>query len=293
MLVKFFLLVNFLPAFAVAGEGFFSRAYTTETVPAKHFELEQTARYRQTRSFGSYQAADFLTEVEYGVTDDLQAAFYVKSGYMDARGAPDDNLPEGQTDTGFNAKSFFIESYAAEFIYRAMNPFTDPFGLAFYLEPEYVLHDLHNSRQEYNGFSNEMRILVQKNFFDDQLILAYNLVLEIEYYRYAGHSEPFQGELDWNNELGLTYRFFPNWYGGWEFRNHNETGNFWSHDHSVYWTGPVVHYGGQKVWATLGMLMQVYGTPTGVQDGQNLGEDHLFLHSHEKWELTAKLGIPF
>jgi hypothetical protein len=48
---------------AYAGEGLFSRAYTTETVPAGHFELEETVRDREVRSFGHYRATDFRTEL--------------------------------------------------------------------------------------------------------------------------------------------------------------------------------------------------------------------------------------
>ena len=45
-----------------------------------------------------------------------------------------------------------------------------------------------------------------------------------------------------------------------------------------------------KPYPTLGLLYQLYGDPNGYDsEGSFLG-DHLFLHSHEKWETTAKLS---
>lgn len=276
---------------AWAGEGLFSRVYTTETVPAGHFELEQTIRSRNVRSFGTYNALDFKSEFEYGVTDAFQLAFYFNTGHITAVNAPDDNDPSGET--GFNRNSFFVTSLAVEFIYRVLSPIADPIGLAFYIEPEFGFHDLHNGDREYNAFSNEFRILFQKNFLDDQLVLAYNVVAEYEFFRYGDKDTPFLGEFDWNNELGASYRVMANWYGGLEFRNHNELGNYHSHDHSVFWAGPVVHYGGPKFWATLGVLRQFTGNPNGNDQAGSFQGNNLFLHSHEAWETTFKIAAPF
>ena len=53
------LLVSYTDSFAQAGESLFGRAYTTETVPQGHFEIEQLIRHRSHRSFGQYAADDF------------------------------------------------------------------------------------------------------------------------------------------------------------------------------------------------------------------------------------------
>lgn len=281
----------FLGSNAQAGEGLFSRAYTTETVPAGHYELEETVRNRTQRAFGTYDAFDFKSEFEYGVTDALQAALYVNAGYLHAKGAPDDNDPNGET--GFTRNGFFLTSISGEIIYRVLSPVSDPIGLAFYLEPEVGFHDLHNGDQEFNSYAIEFRTLFQKNFLEDQLILVYNFVAEVEFFRYGNHDTPWFGELDWNNEIGGSYRVAANWYAGLEFRNHNEVGNFFSHDHSVFWIGPVIHYGGPKVWATLGLLREVAGNPDGNDAAGSYQGHNLFLHSHELWETTAKIGFPF
>ena len=278
---------------AFAGEGLFSRVYTTETVPAGRFEIEEAIRNRNGRAYGSYSAFDSKSEFEYGFTDNFQGALYVNTGYISAQGAPDDDEPDGSTAMGFTRSGWFQQSISAEFIYRVLSPVKDPIGLAFYFEPEFDFTDLHNGKRFDRTMSNEYRVLVQKNFLDDQLILAYNLVFEIEFIRFEG-DPTWKGELDWNNEIGLTYRVMSNWYAGLEARNHNEVSNFEAHDHSVYWAGPAVHYANERFWATLGVLRQVYGEPTGTgPDGNSIGDNHLFLRSHELWETTLKVAVTF
>ena len=273
-----------------AGEGLFSRVYTVETVPQGHGEIEQLVRNRDGRSIGEYSAFDFKTELEYGIRDNLQVAFYFNTGTQDARHAPDDDDPNGAT--GFTRHNAYVQSISTEFIYRVLSPVKDGIGLAFYLEPEYDFYDLHNGLKYDGSAELEFRILLQKNFFDDQLILAYNLIAEAETIRFKDKPER-NSELDFNNEIGLSYRFAANWYAGLEARNHNELGNFHHHEHSVYWAGPALHYGGQRFWVTFGVLRQVYGDPSGVDENGTPIGDHLFLRSHEKWEYTLKMGVPF
>jgi hypothetical protein len=295
MVLRFFLASLFFLPTAFAGESLFSRTYTTETVPAGHYELEQTVRNRYKRSFGSYSAWDFRSEFEYGFTDNFQGAVYLNTEQLNASGAPDDN--DFQGSTGIDRNSFHLTSISLEFIYRVLSPVSDPIGLAFYWEPEWQFYDIHNGDQQFGSSANEFRVLIQKNFLDDTLILSYNMVLELEYFRYSSGATqsdtPYLGELDWNHELGISYRVTDNWYAGWEFRNHNEVGNFWSHDHSVYWTGPVVHYGSQRFWATLGTMREVYGVPSGNDDKGSYMGKNLFLHSHELWETTLKFALAF
>lgn len=285
-----------LAAFALApvahaGEGLFSRVYTVETVPGGHYEVEEILRHRRDRAFGDYSAFDERTEFEYGITDNLQAALYLNAGYVHAAGAPDDDIIDGSKS--FSQDQGFVQGVSGEFIYRALSPVTDPVGLAFYIEPEIHFYDPHNGRLYDRTFGTEYRVLLQKDFWDDSLILAYNMVVETEFIRFA-QDENWKSELDWNNELGLTYRFAANWFAGGEYRNHNELNGMQWHEHSVHWVGPVVHYGGPKFWGTLGALVQVYGNPSGTDDtGTPIGGDHLFLRSHERYEFTAKIGIPF
>ena len=277
---------------AMASEGMFSRVYTTDLTPAGHFELEQVVREREGRAFGHYDATDLRTEFEYGVTDNFQASLYVNSNRMHATGAPDDDDERGQT--GFTRHNLTVQSLSTELVYRAISPYKNKhgWGLAFYIEPEYAFHDLHNGLKYGPGtFGLETRVIVQKNFADDRVVLAYNLVLEAESIRFSGRPDT-NSELDWNNELGATYRVAPKFFVGAEFRNHNEYGNFTKHEQSGHWAGPAVHYAGQHAWATLGYLRQFAGNPGFDEDGNDIGKT-LFLRSHKRNEVTFKLGIPF
>ena len=74
--------------------------------------------------------------------------------------------------TGFTRHNFTLQSISTEFIYRAISPYMSKngWGLAFYLEPEYMLHDLHNGLKYGAGtFELEGRVILQKNFMDDRL----------------------------------------------------------------------------------------------------------------------------
>ena len=286
---------------ALAGESLFSRAYTTETVPAGHYELEQAVRNRTGRAFGEYSATDFKTEFEYGLLDNFQVALYLNTGYLHALNAPDDNEPsiaDGKAPY-FSRDGLALQSVSVELIYRLSSPVTDPLGVALYFEPEWNVTDPHNGAHEYDSLSTEFRLLLQKNFLGDQLVVVYNLVIETDYFRYGrfnsvGAPTPWQGELDWNNEIGASLRLASNWYGGVEFRNHNEVGNFYSHDHTIFWGGPAFHYASTSWWATLGVLKQLWGGPDGIDSATgSYNGDNYYLHSHEMWESTLKVALTF
>jgi hypothetical protein len=273
-----------------AGESLFSRVYTTDTEPAGRIEVEQLVRSRSGRSMGTYNAFDYRTEIELGVTDNFQAALYINNLTMHAKGAPDDDDPLGAT--GFHRTGTYFQGVTMEFIYRLFSPYKDGFGLAFYLEPEFAMRDLHNGLAYNKSIGGEYRLIFQKNFLDDQLIFTYNLVLETEGIRFKGE-KAYAGELDLNHEVGLAYRFAPNWFAGLEARNHNEYGQFANFEHSVFWAGPSIHYAGERFWATLGYLRQVYGAPNGIDENGTPVGHRLFLRSHERNEITLKVAYTF
>ncbi|MDP0941854.1 hypothetical protein, partial [Klebsiella quasipneumoniae] len=59
-----------------------------------------------------------------------------------------------------------FETVSLEAIYQLMNPVTDPIGLALYIEPEL------GPRER----DLEWRIILQKNWLDDRLIFAANIL---------------------------------------------------------------------------------------------------------------------
>ncbi|WP_271301120.1 hypothetical protein [Sphingomonas sp. CV7422] len=150
---------------ARASEGMFSRVYTADFTPSDHVEIEQVVRERAGRVFGHYDATDLRTELEYGVTDNFQAALYVNTNRMHATRTSDDD--DEQADTGFTRHYVTLESISTEFVYRALSPYKSRqgWGLALDLEPEYAFHDLHNGLRYAPGtFLLEGRAIVQEKF---------------------------------------------------------------------------------------------------------------------------------
>ena len=137
----------------------------------ENLEIEQITRNRRDRSQGNHSAFGFRTEFEYGFTDSFQGALYINTGHMAAKGAPDDDDVQG---------------ISTEFIYRVSSPYTDPIGFALYFEPAFDAHDLHNGLKYDLSFENEFRLIFQKNFFDDTLVVAFNTIAEIEFIRFEG-----------------------------------------------------------------------------------------------------------
>ena len=122
--------------------------------------------WRHQKIGGYYDQLEGRTEFEYGLTNDLQVALY--ANYASTRAFH--NGPFGATtppeqfsdfvvgpDDHFN-KSRFI-GVSGEAIYRILSPYTDPIGLAVYIEPTIGR----------NFFEVENKIILQKNFFDDLL----------------------------------------------------------------------------------------------------------------------------
>src|SRR5262249_17851228 len=138
---------------------------------------------------------------------------------------------------------------AVEGIYRLLSPYTDPIGLALYEEPTVG-----------QGFmESETKIILQKNFLEDRLILALNLTYAPEWRHYSpgadtdndssGASYTWDEELDANAYLAASYRFIENWSAGFEFlheREYSSSYDFKRLANCGYYLGPTLHYGGKR-----------------------------------------------
>src|SRR6185312_3071670 len=94
-----------------------------------------------------------------------------------------------------------------------------------------------------------------------------------------------------------NYRLRENWFAGLEFRNHMEFTdmNLANQEHSAYFLGPSIHYGGEKYWWTLTVLPQVVGWPRGLgvgSDGTEISDSRDHLGQHERLEVRFRFGIP-
>ena len=288
------------PAFAVnlllfvmparASEGIFSYTYSAETTPAGQWEYEQKNFFRSGKARGNYTALDVRNEVEFGITNKLQAAFYLNSTYLNSKNQYD---PEDVGNNLPDQNGFEVNGVSVELMYRILSPYSDGWGLAVYLEPEIAVRD-HMTGRDRIERSVEGRLILQKNFLGDQVITAFNLMLEPEWEREDSMTHK---ELWVQLSAGGLYQIKPNWFAGLEMRNHMEfiEMNLQNQEHSAYFAGPVLHYGAESYWWTVTVLPQIYGWPrdlgTGA-DGKEVGSSYAHLGQHEKLEIAFSFGIP-
>jgi hypothetical protein len=291
---------------AMADEPLFGFLYTTDLLPKGQKEIEQWLTERRVKANGKFDLVEGRTEFEYGVTDAFQLAFYANYAWTEAyRNGVDSQTTPPETFAGHSvdpngrlSASKFV-GYSLEGIYRVLSPYTDPVGLAFYLEPT-IGHDLREL---------EERIILQKNFFDDRLVLAANVTVEQELRRLPGDPTADPGTTDagahWDREtdvnfgIAASYRVMPNWAIGLEFLNEREFSSFqfWKPKYatnSAYDLGPTLHYGGERFFVNLTFLAQLpwaadYANPPPgfVFQGRSAADDF------EKYRFRLKAGFYF
>jgi hypothetical protein len=278
---------------AGAGESPFGWIYTAELHPQGTFEYEHKSFLQYRQSQGTYSYLQNKEEIEYGVTNRLQVAGYFNWSYANAFRNGVDGTTGGPgvgqfLDENFDPFSRYsrarFDSIAFEAIYQVMNPITDPFGLALYIEPEFgpLTREL------------EWRVIIQKNFFDDRLIIAANIMGKHE--REVNLDGTIEKASPLDLTLGASYLIAPNWMVGFETRIHNEfTGYlFNSPEHSAFFAGPVIHYATKDFWITAAWrhqlpIVQTYNADQAsvVVNGRIYGDEHA------RDEFMFRLGVPF
>lgn len=276
---------------ARADEPVFGFIYTTDLLPKGKREVEKWMTWRHQKAHGYYDQLENRTEFSYGITDAFQLSGYLNYNWTRAfhNGVDRATTPPKQfadfnagPDDHFNAARFV--GVSLEGIYRILSPYTDPVGLAAYFEP--------TIGPNFHEF--ETRVILQKNFLDDRLIVAGNLTVAPELRQNVPQPK---NETDFNWSVGASYRFAPNWSLGWEFQNEremNDLGIFarskWTND--AYYTGPTIHYGGERFFVTLTAWEQLpfgkdYANLGNVTQGRNYDVDF------EKFRVRVKLGVYF
>jgi len=150
---------------ARSDENLWGYLYGTDTLPKGGTEIYNWLTLRTGKGKGTYRGWDEMVELEHGFTDRFQASFYLKGrSHRIAGGALDDDpgrtLNRGLEFNGVNVA----------FKYNPLSVYKDLFGLALYLEPSYSrIHRVTGERM--NQFGLETKLMLQKNFFDDQLAL--------------------------------------------------------------------------------------------------------------------------
>ncbi len=286
-----------LPSEALAHESIFGFVYTTDTLPQGKWELEQVYEGRYGKNHGSYANSFFRTELEYGVTDNFQAAVYINSRHVYANKNNSDGTTGGEdvpddADPNQSFNKYKFETVSFEGIYRVLSPYKDPFGLALYWEPA-VGPD---------KYEIEPKLLFQKNFFEDRLIVAINGGWEMEWARNKKGEKDgvelsvWEHEMEFQNTLGVSYRFAANWMGGVEFQNVNKFATFSLRDieHNAYFLGPNVHYANKDFWSTGAVLFQLpFAKGYNQEQRDSIQGGRIFGHEREAVQFRVKMGWNF
>lgn len=258
---------------ARADENYFSYSYGSETLPKGHWEIYQWATSRTGKADGTYRAVDLQTEFEYGFTNRLQGSLYLNALKHRIAGV-----------TGFTDRDQLrFNGLQTALKYSVRSPYKDGYGLAFYLEPGYRRYNA-QSGERTDIFSLESKLILQKNFRDDTLILAANLSAEFER-EHNRETRAWESELELQFSAGLNYRFAPNWFVGVEtlVTSAFERMRLDALGEYAVFAGPNLHYATRQWWATLTVLPQLTGWP------ETHGQREL--EHFEKLQVRLKVGI--
>lgn len=275
-----------LSALAHADENYFGYSYGAETLPAGKNEAYVWLTHREGKDEGHYSAQDVQFEYEHGWSDTFQTSFYLTGRSHDISGTALEDEDTGAAIT--RKRDLDFDGAKVSFKWNLRSPFKDGYGLALYVEPEYSgIDKISGDRVKEVGV--ETKLIVQKNFMDDQIVAVYNLTLEPEWERELENGKyEWEPELAVENTAGVSYRFANNWFAGVETRVHMEYPEYEAREHWAWFAGPTLHYGGQQVWATLTWLPQVKGGPVEADRSR-----HLHLEEHEEQEVRLKFGYNF
>ena len=276
----------------VAAETTFGYLYTTDTLPKGKFEIEQWITDREGQAHGYYHGLYGRTEIEYGLTNNLQIAAYANYAHISAHDNSVDHLTEGlditpDHDPMKRQSSWHSDGASLELTWRVSSPYTHPIGVAFYIEPTL------GPRED----ELEFRTMLQHNALDDRLVFAFNAWIEFDKEQgtnlgaIANESEPPSFKKTkatyLESDLGVLYRVAPKLSLGLEFRNHNEfTGWTVTHaqNHTAFFLGPTIHYGGEKWAATLTLMRQLSAIGFTEDQKEQIYHGRLYGNEHTTWD---------
>jgi hypothetical protein len=229
---------------------------------------------------GRYLGLDLATEIEYGITDRLQGALYILNDYHYLRNA------SGSSEVFDDVNRFSFNGVSAELKYQLLNPYKDAFGFAVYFEPGFKrISGVSGERED--EFELETKLILQKNFLDHRLITALNYTIEPEFEREPGES--WETGLRMEGALGASYKMAGNWWIGAEARldTEFEDADLNESEFVRLGIGPTIHYSGDKFFATLAVMPQVWGWP------DRTGTGGMHLDEGERLEVRFKIGAEF
>jgi hypothetical protein len=288
---------------AHADERIFGFVFTTDTMPHGKFEQQNWLTAGLGKSRGDYQLYQLSNGVDYGVTDPFQAALYLDSHYVTA----ERDSPGGRTSGPFvphdvepfsRYSSAAVDGVTLAAKYRLTSPYIDGYGVALNLQPVLGPSDM----------SVEYRVIGQNDFYDDTLIWATNLALQQQWQHVSassvdvydptapGRQEGWNRQSSLEFDTGLSVRFAENWFLGLEFRNVNGFAGtlLQQAGYSAFFLGPNLHYGSERLWATLSVLPQLpIGKAYSSDARQIYADGRIYGDEHEGIEVRVGLGIQF
>ena len=271
---------------AQAGEGSFGWIYTLDLQPKGTLEFEQRLQLNQKQARGKYDLWQARTELEYGLTDDIQIAGYLNSSYVNANqnnadGTTGGWLVPGSAGSGAYSRSR-VDGVSLEGIWRLTNPVLVPVGVGLYGEVTAgpVKDEI------------ETRLLLQSNFLDDRLIVASNLQFAFEKVKFDAADIGHESMIDLL--VGATYRVANNWTAGLEYRFHNDFNGYRFNEQTqrAHFFGPNVHYATKDWWFTAAWRYQPKGFSSCWAPGDGECSNSRVWDSHSKNEFMFKFGVP-
>ena len=96
-------------------------------------------------------------------------------------------------------------------------------------------------------------------------------------------------------DVGVSYRFLPRWWGGIEFRNHNEFDGFSlayrNMEHTAFFLGPNIHYGSERWWITISALRQLGAIGVSSENKAQMRGHRIFGDEHTSWDgIRVRVG---
>jgi len=177
-----------------------------------------------------------------------------------------------------------LPGVSGEFIYRLMNVYFDPMGLALYVEPA-----VGNGTRSF-----EVKALLQKNFLNDRLRLALNINAEDRWEKSSLGQYGQSSALEFYS--GVAYNLTPVWSIAAELANERGfdgliLGGKSRYADNAYFLGPTISYVGQPFRVVLGAQAQL---PWASDPTHTLGTlDNGYLSGAERYRVHLTISRDF
>lgn len=276
-----------------------------ETLPAGETEVSLAVISRRGKADSEYVFNDIRLEAEHGITDRLTVYGELIVFDHEYSTTNPDLQPYYDTQGGDGGRFDETQIGGLEIgaKYNILSPYSDPIGLAVSVAWDHRFR-YRLDGAEINQDSVELTLHFQKNFLNNQLVLAFSPRIEWENRLSPGVIED---EIALDISAGISYRVAPRLYVGAEFRHQSDylspfdtvagefdpnlrpsnfPFDFGSQYQNGNYVGPVVHYASQRWWATAGVLWQISGGGRFAFNRNGLNVDE-----HERVHIGLSFGL--